>query len=107
MRGSLTTESLLCLKLCLTGCYVPQLSATHGNSAMQNPRPGIYTLTWGFAEFRHPDLKSLGLSRAGSTPAPGTTLFSRVFILRGKDETDHGIATVPKIVPANGRHSYI
>jgi hypothetical protein len=93
----------LCLKLCLTGCYVTQLNATHGNSAMQNPRPGICTFTWGFAEFRHPDLKSLGVTRAGSTPAPGTTLFSRAFILQGIGETDRGIATVPEIVPKVGQ----
>jgi hypothetical protein len=41
------------------------------------------------------DLKSLGLSRAGSTPAPGTTISTRAFILRGRGETDHRIAIVP------------
>jgi hypothetical protein len=90
----------LCLRLCLTGCYIRQLYATHGNSAMQNPRPGICTLTWGFIESRHPDLKSLGLSRAGSTPAPGTTISTSGFILRGMGETDNQIATVAEIVAA-------
>ena len=32
------------------------------------------------------DLKSLGLSRAGSTPAPGTTMFTCAFILEGCTE---------------------
>ncbi len=35
------------------------------------------------------DLKSLGLSRAGSTPAPGTTISTSGFILRGMGETGH------------------
>jgi len=58
----------------------------------------MHTLTWGFVESRCPDLKSLGETRAGSTLAPGTTLFTRGFILREMGETGHGFATVPEIV---------
>ncbi len=35
------------------------------------------------------DLKSLGETRAGSTPAPGTTLFIRAFTVREIGETNH------------------